>query len=327
MERDKSLDGLKYFLITLVVIGHFIEPSRYNNLISCHLYSLIYSFHMPLFVWMNGYFYKHRSLSEEIKKCLPILEVCIISHIAFALLKNGSLSLSNMLYFSSTPSWYLLSLIYWRIASSILKGIIDVKRILFFSILLEIVTFVLGPKYGGFLSFERTFQFYPFFIIGYLMKNRLFLLKKYKKPISIIGIMSIIYVLITSSYLQHQCLFQRAGLLELKGSTEHSLIWLFAYRYSLLICTISICALVLLLSYNSSIIKKISMYGQGTLFIYFGQTLFYPLALRLCSTLTLSLIASALAIMLLTYLSRKPISKWIMNPFTSYFSHKRMIDA
>lgn len=29
--RERQLDGLKYLLIILVVIGHFIEPSRNNN--------------------------------------------------------------------------------------------------------------------------------------------------------------------------------------------------------------------------------------------------------------------------------------------------------
>lgn len=327
MKRIKSLDGLKYILITLVVIGHFIEPSRYNNIISGHLYSLIYSFHMPLFIWMNGFFYKNRILSEEVKKCLPLFEVCIISHIAFALLKDGCLTLSNMLFFSYTPAWYLLSLIYWRIASSLLIGKYNVKIILIFSILLEVVTFVVVPKYGGFLSLVRAFQFYPFFILGYLMKNYLSLLEQFLKPIIFIGVISLFYIMITSCYFQHQCFFQRAGLLELKQLTEHSLLWILAFRYSIIVSSTAVCALVLLLSYRSNYLQKVALYGQGTLFIYFGQTLLYPISLRYCSALTTSLIASAFAIIFLTYLSSKPLSKWIMSPITSLLASKQLLDT
>lgn len=70
MERNCSLDGLKYILIVLVVLGHFIEPSRYDNQMSTLIYSFIYSFHMPLFIWMNGYFYKHRAFKDELRKSL-----------------------------------------------------------------------------------------------------------------------------------------------------------------------------------------------------------------------------------------------------------------
>lgn len=321
MNRNKSLDGLKYLLIMLVIIGHFIESSRYNNPISGYLYSFIYSFHMPLFIWMNGYFYKHRTFLEEIKKCFPLFEVCIISHVAFIILKDRGISLVKMLDFSYTPSWYILSLIYWRVFSSILLKIINVKKTLILSLLLEMATFVAVSKYGGVLSLVRTFQFYPFFILGHAMKNNLHVLERFKKPIGLIGFMAIIYVLITSSFLQHQCFFQRAGLLELNKYTQHSLLWLFVFRYSIILCSTAICAWILLLSYSNHYMHKVSQYGQGTLFIYFGQTLLYPFAMRFCSTFTFSLFLSAFVIVILTYLSRTRISMWVMNPISTNLTY------
>ena len=152
MERNKSLDGLKYILIVFVVIGHFIEPSRYNNQISCYLYSMIYSFHMPLFIWLSGYFYKHRTFKEEIQKCIPLLEVCLISHIAFAYLQSGELSLRTLLNFGYTPSWYVLSLVCWRLMSSLALEKISNTQLLVTSIILEVITFIAIPNYGGLLD-------------------------------------------------------------------------------------------------------------------------------------------------------------------------------
>lgn len=173
MERNRSLDGLKYILIVLVVLGHFIEPSRYDNRMSGLLYSFIYSFHMPLFVWMNGYFYKHRGLNEEFHRSLPLMETCIISHIGFAWLRGGGLSVSNMLFFSYSPSWYLLSLFCWRMASSLLLRAFGIRKLLICSIVIEVLSFIFVNKDGGFLSLMRTLQFYPYFVAGYLMKDKL----------------------------------------------------------------------------------------------------------------------------------------------------------
>lgn len=172
MERNNSLDGLKYVLISLVILGHFIEPNRYDNQISCMLYSIIYSFHMPLFIWMNGYFYKQRDFKQELKKSLPLIEICIISHVGFTLLGHGRLTLHSLLSFNYSPSWYMLSLFIWRMASSILFKSFCIRKLLICAIIVEIVSFVFINKYSGYFSLMRTLQFYPYFVAGYILKNK-----------------------------------------------------------------------------------------------------------------------------------------------------------
>lgn len=49
LERDYRIDGIKWLLIVLVTFGHVIEPAL-SNPIANKLYSIIYIFHMPLFV-------------------------------------------------------------------------------------------------------------------------------------------------------------------------------------------------------------------------------------------------------------------------------------
>lgn len=51
MERDLRLDGLKFFLIFLVVLGH-LHFNDYGIWIGYY----IYSFHMPVFVLLSGFF-------------------------------------------------------------------------------------------------------------------------------------------------------------------------------------------------------------------------------------------------------------------------------
>jgi fucose 4-O-acetylase-like acetyltransferase len=54
-KRDKQLDEIKGLAIILVVIGHVIAFSNPDNFQNNLLFSLIYSFHMPLFFFISGY--------------------------------------------------------------------------------------------------------------------------------------------------------------------------------------------------------------------------------------------------------------------------------
>lgn len=54
--RDLSFDFAKGLLITLVVIGHAIQVLHGGNYTSNPLYIFIYSFHMPAFIFISGYF-------------------------------------------------------------------------------------------------------------------------------------------------------------------------------------------------------------------------------------------------------------------------------
>lgn len=41
------------------------------------------------------------------------------------------------------------------------------------SIVIEVISFIFINKYGGLLSLMRTLQFYPYFLAGYMMKDKL----------------------------------------------------------------------------------------------------------------------------------------------------------
>ena len=51
-ERDYQFDNIRLLLIFFVVFGHLLESFAIGSL----LYRFIYSFHMPVFIFINGYF-------------------------------------------------------------------------------------------------------------------------------------------------------------------------------------------------------------------------------------------------------------------------------
>ncbi len=54
MVRNKTIDALKGYAIILVVFGHVIE-NNLNDYAYNKIYILIYTFHMPLFMFLSGY--------------------------------------------------------------------------------------------------------------------------------------------------------------------------------------------------------------------------------------------------------------------------------
>lgn len=56
-QRIYSLDIAKALCIVLVVVGHF-NPDNAPAWWKC-INQIIYSFHMPLFLFVSGYVYRH----------------------------------------------------------------------------------------------------------------------------------------------------------------------------------------------------------------------------------------------------------------------------
>ena len=54
-QRIEFIDLIKGLAILTVVIGHFIETNIDKNASSVMVYNFIYTFHMPLFMFIGGY--------------------------------------------------------------------------------------------------------------------------------------------------------------------------------------------------------------------------------------------------------------------------------
>ena len=104
LERDYRIDGIKWLLIVLVTFGHVIEPAL-SNPIANKLYSIIYIFHMPLFVFISGYYANVKDKEKLISKGIMLLETFLVVMIPQCFTKSGELRLvfnqpNNLVYYS-----------------------------------------------------------------------------------------------------------------------------------------------------------------------------------------------------------------------------------
>ena len=75
-ERDYFFDNIKAVLIFLVVLGHFLLPIHGEGNVLVLIKRLIYVFHMPLFVFVSGYFSKriYKDGKYNFKKILYLIK-------------------------------------------------------------------------------------------------------------------------------------------------------------------------------------------------------------------------------------------------------------
>lgn len=167
-KRDTYLDLCKGILILLVVFGHMLESS--DGVVGNVIYHFIYIFHMPLFVLISGYLSKSVSHRNFLSRNVGLIETFIFFQtiLVFLSLLLGEEFTWSMIATPYWAMWYLLSLFWWRLLVTIIN---PTKYSIVFCIISSVVLCLLA----GYLpltytvSFQRTFYFFPFFMIGHCL--------------------------------------------------------------------------------------------------------------------------------------------------------------
>ena len=173
-ERDYLFDNYKAFLIVLVVVGHFIEVASDDNVVMETTKWIIFSFHMPAFVFISGYFSKKTQGIYKLLQQLvvPYLVFEILYYILYTYILNRDTELAFL--YPKFSLWYLLAMFMWKMITPLFRRLPGYLWI----------AFVLGLFVGAsslddnYLTLPRMFTFYPFFLLGMdLDRNRIDLLR------------------------------------------------------------------------------------------------------------------------------------------------------
>ncbi len=162
-KRDNLFDNYKALLIILVVIGHFIQPCYENNDLLYTMKYVIYTFHMPAFIFVSGYLSKKElNLKKAIRKIfIPYLCMqCAYFMLSYV---GGGDPVINPLIPRFTL-WYLLALFVWTIITPYVRKIPHY----FWLFLISGIVFGCLPIDGKCLDISRMVVFYPYFLAGTL---------------------------------------------------------------------------------------------------------------------------------------------------------------
>ncbi len=172
MERNAYFDNAKFLLIFLVVFGHAIQPFTGDSNSISTLYTWIYTFHMPAFILLAGFFAKgsgnHQFIVKLAKQLLVPYLIFQTIYSAYFYFIGKDNWLTDHIFYPHWSLWFLVSLFCWHLLLIVYK-----RMPAYISISLAILIGILI----GFLdnvehtfSLSRTFVFFPFFLIGYFLK-------------------------------------------------------------------------------------------------------------------------------------------------------------
>lgn len=169
-QRYPFFDSLKFVLIFLVVFGHFIERFQFSHVVNA-VYSIIYTFHMPLFIFISGYFSKKLTWKKYKKSFIPLLATYFVFQFIFSIpyIINNTFNITNFLFKPESIMWYLAGILGWRLCICFINN----RRKYVYLFL--IASFILSFIAGGYLSnsYQRFFYFLPYFILGYLCTDEI----------------------------------------------------------------------------------------------------------------------------------------------------------
>ncbi|MFG2262340.1 acyltransferase family protein [Streptomyces sp. NPDC048720] len=169
-QRDSFFDNAKYLAIVLVAMGHAWEPLKGDSRILEGLYTVVYTFHMPAFIIISGFFSRSFDMRpDRLKRLITGVAVpYVLFETAYPLFKNAvdhsheEISLLDPWYLT----WFLVALFVWRLTTPVWKL---VRWPLPVAIGIAMLASV-SPSIGDDLDLQRVLQFLPYFVLGLCVK-------------------------------------------------------------------------------------------------------------------------------------------------------------
>ncbi|MFF0361210.1 acyltransferase family protein [Streptomyces fungicidicus] len=170
-QRDAFFDNAKYLAIVLVAVGHSWEPLKGDSRVLEAAYSVVYSFHMPAFIIISGFFSRSFDMRpDRLRRLITgVVVPYIVFETAYPLFKRvvdndpqQDISLLDPWYLT----WFLVALFIWRLTTPIWNA---VRHPLPLALGIAMLASV-SPSIGDDLDLQRVLQFLPYFVLGLCMK-------------------------------------------------------------------------------------------------------------------------------------------------------------
>ncbi|WUO32277.1 acyltransferase family protein [Streptomyces sp. NBC_00286] len=178
-QRDAFFDNAKYLAIVLVAMGHAWQPLTEHSRSAEALYMVVYTFHMPAFILISGYFSRSFDMrADRLQRLVTGIAVpYVLFEAAYSVFKKVAdddpghpVSLLDPWYLT----WFLVALFVWRLTTPLWKVVRwPVPLALAIAVLASV-----SPDIGDDLDLQRVLQFLPFFVIGLFMKPEHFQLMR-----------------------------------------------------------------------------------------------------------------------------------------------------
>lgn len=171
--RIHLYDNVKAILILMVVIGHFFEPYVTKFRLATVLFTFIYTFHMPAFLFVSGLLKKEYGSEAHFNRT-KFLQLIIAGYSLKILLSFSKHLLEGTAEFSLLTEdgipWFLFVLAGYELIVFILRGL-D-KRVVFIVSILIAAFAGYDASIGDWLCLSRFTVYLPFYLAGYYLSPK-----------------------------------------------------------------------------------------------------------------------------------------------------------
>lgn len=200
--RIAYYDNAKFILIVLVVIGHAIDGISSTSSFAKSMFLFIYTFHMPVFIFLAGFFSKNimKSAQKAVSKIIYYFILYIFLRVGVFLITKYYFNKPNLklnFFIVSDLTWYFLALVIWitiLFIINVFKWQYTIPALLITSILAGF-----DSSIRDYMCLSRVIVFAPFFYGGFYIKKdileKFYLVKTSVKAASV-GILLIILFII-----------------------------------------------------------------------------------------------------------------------------------
>ncbi|WP_460065650.1 acyltransferase family protein [Streptomyces sp. YKOK-I1] len=169
--RDAFFDNAKYLAIVLVAVAHAWEPLKGDSRLLQAAYLVVYTFHMPAFIVVSGYF--SRSFDASPSRVKRLVTGVVVPYVVFetgySLFKRygdhspgQEISLLDPYYLT----WFLIALFIWRLTTPLWKTL---RHPLPVALGIAVLASA-SPDIGDDLDLQRVLQFLPLFVLGLCLR-------------------------------------------------------------------------------------------------------------------------------------------------------------
>jgi fucose 4-O-acetylase-like acetyltransferase len=266
MSRNYLFDNIRALLIFCVVVGHMLTEQLGETETINTIYSFIYFFHMPAFIFISGYFSKNLEKSRNNAVQAYFVPFVVLNVLFWFLGKVNLVDLSVPFRILNPVwgMWFYLSLFIWKF---MLKDLVRIRYILPISFMVGILS-GLSDEFSLKLSLARIISFLPFFLLGYFCDEihiqKIRKIPKLLTSVIMIGSVFFAYYYSKVKLFKKEYLYMRKPFNSIKddySSMESVLIRFLIYIIAILI----IICLINLITMNKT---KFSIMGQNSVTVY-----------------------------------------------------------
>ncbi|MBQ8783286.1 MAG: acyltransferase family protein [Clostridia bacterium] len=268
-KRIEKWDILKFILILTVVLGHFADFYTGKSELMRHIYLFIYTFHMPLFIFVSGLFSKRTVNEMRFEKIAGYLVVYLFTKLAFALyvlIAWGKFELE--LFDDGGLPWFMFAMFAFPLITYC------VRKVKFPIVLAVSVAVALIVGYfrcvGTVLSLSRIIVYFPFFYVGYIIKIDDLQRFTDNKKVKIASAVFLILLAVAIFGFGENFYFLRSMFTGKNSYYSIKQHFYYAFVFRLLCYVISAAAgfAVIALTPNNSKVKLVTAFGARTLSVY-----------------------------------------------------------